>query len=443
MSLQLSHFKEQLLAFGEPGVLWVAFSGGLDSSVLLHALVQLREELPRLDLRAVHVNHALHPDADRWEAWCEGRCNALRVPFTRLRVRVEEGKGPEGGARQARYAAFEALLGKGEWLATAHHRDDQMETVLLRLMRGTGVEGLAGIPPCRPLGRGLVVRPLLPFERQALRAWAEEEGLTWLEDPANLDTSADRNLLRHRVIPLLRERWPTAARQVARAADHCRDAAEVLAEEEARLLASLEDGEGTLSISALLAQPAPRRARILRAWLHGRGCRMPPARWLERLDREVLRARPDAELRLPLDGRWVHRYRDRLWLVQSPTASLARLRLPWDPSGPLEIQQAGLRLELRPSRGAGIDQRLIETGPLQVRFRQGGERLESVDGHHRPLKKLLQERGVPPWERGRIPLLECRGELVAAGRLWISPHWRARPGEEGLEIVTSSIQVSP
>ncbi|HTL14699.1 MAG TPA: tRNA lysidine(34) synthetase TilS, partial [Thermomonas sp.] len=260
-------------ADGRPVLL--GYSGGLDSGVLLH-LLAADPRIRASGLRALHVHHGLHPDADAWAAHCRAACEGLRVPLEVVRVRVDRdaGLGPEGAAREARHGAFAAALGEGEVLALAHHRDDQAETLLLRALRGAGVDGLAAMRRERAFARGLLWRPLLDAPRAALLAYARAHGLRWIEDPGNAGTDPDRNFLRHAVFPLLRDRWPHAADALARSAALCAEAADLLAAGDAAALEAVRRGADTLDVPGLLALPAPRRARVLRRWVAELG--LPP-----------------------------------------------------------------------------------------------------------------------------------------------------------------------
>ncbi|MGN6111675.1 MAG: tRNA lysidine(34) synthetase TilS, partial [Luteimonas sp.] len=313
-----------------------AFSGGLDSTVLLHWLAA--HPAMHGGLRAIHVDHGLHPDSAAWAAHCAAACDALGVPLETVRVDVPTGAGhgPEAAARAARHAALAAALREGEALAFAHHADDQAETFLLRALRASGPDGLAAMRPWRAYGAGWAWRPLLDLPRATLEAYAQAHGLRWLEDPSNADASFDRNYLRHEVMPRLRARWPHAASAFASSARLAAEAADLLDAEDARQLASLQHGSAdTLDLPALLALPAARRARVLRRWVGGLGLPPLPANGVARIEHELLPARRDAEAAFAWPGARVRRWRDVLH------AATARAPLPegwnaaWDGRAPL------------------------------------------------------------------------------------------------------------
>jgi tRNA(Ile)-lysidine synthase len=411
----------------------VAFSGGLDSTVLLNALVAVRDEMGGA-LEAVHVHHGLHGDAGHWAEHCVQVCAGLGVPCQVLAVNAAgaPGESPEAAARAARYRAFEAVLGEGEALLTAHHQDDQAETLLLHLLRGSGVRGLAAMPVQRPLGRGWLGRPLLGWPRSALRAWAEARGIAWIEDPSNRDERFDRNFLRHRVLPLLEARWPGVTRVLARdAALQARASAvlDALAGEDAAAARGAEPG--TLSVRALTALTPARRDEALREWLRGRGLPAPGAAHLADVVRDVLLGRADGSARVAWPGAEVWRYRDALRASAPAPRAPEAPGWPWSPPSPLALPIGTLTVE--PSVGEGASANLLAAGPgLSVRLRRGGERCRLPGrGHHHALKKLLQAHGVPPRVRAWLPLVYVGEELAAVADLWVCEPWAAGPGEPG------------
>lgn len=392
----------------------VAFSGGLDSTVLLHALGATPDVRER-GLRAIHVHHGLHPDADAWAAHCERICHALDVPLTVLRVHVDaaSGRGTEGAARAARLTAFRQALADDELLALAHHRDDQAETVLLRLLRGAGDGGLAAMRRRSRLGGLHLWRPLLELPRAVLREYAISHSLRWIEDPSNAETGYDRNFLRHRVLPLLAERWPQAARNITRSAALLAEQAQLLDVATAAQLDAVQVAPDALSISGLLAYPRPQRARILRRWLRARLGDPPPANVLNAAERDLLQARHDRQARIDWAGICLLRWRDRLHALRAKAAWPANWQAIWDGRMPLSLPD-GSHMVLHGCESFDA--------PLTVRARRGGERIRLPGrGHHHALKHVLQDRHVPPWARERMPLLfGADGELLAAGDALLS-----------------------
>jgi tRNA(Ile)-lysidine synthase len=304
----------------------VALSGGLDSSVLLAGLARLD---PRPIFRALHVDHALHPDSAAWDAHCAAFSAALGVPYRSARVEVDRslGIGLEAAAREARYAALAELLEPGEILLTAHHADDVLETIMHRIVRGTGIRGLRGVLPRARLGRGFVVRPLLGFERAELRVVAERWGIGWLEDPSNRSLDYDRNYLRAEVLPALKRRWPRACQAAARLAAAAGDAEEILEAAAAADLARAGSTEARPSVAALAQLSPARRRNALRHAIACADLPMPSARQLETLAASLIGAREDASTRVSWPGAEARIYRGRLHLLRSAAAATPRGRL--------------------------------------------------------------------------------------------------------------------
>lgn len=399
------------------GPVCVAYSGGLDSTVLLHWLAA-QPAVRERGLRAVHVHHGLQAQADDWAAHCRASCAALNVPLDvrRVRVAAEAGLGPEAAARQARRAAFAAVLQPGEWLALAQHRDDQAETFLLRALRASGPDGLAAMRPLGPFAAGLLWRPLLDTPRAALLAWAQAHGLRWIEDPSNADTALDRNFLRHRLLPLLRERWPQADAAFARSAALCADTTGLLDDTDRAALEACRVDAATLRASNLLALPAPRRARVLRRWIDSLKLPPLPAAGLDAIERELLDARADTQARFDWHDASVRRWRDLLHAGHRCVPLPEDWHCDWDGSAPLPLPGGG-RLLLLPQGGGDLTHR-----PMRVHARCGGERIRLPGrAHSHALKHVLQQRDVPPWQRERLPLLsDPDGSLLAAGDIALS-----------------------
>ncbi len=405
------HIEPPALAPG--AVVHVAYSGGLDSTVLLHFLAHYN---PRFRLRAVHIHHGLQALADDWAEKCARFSASLGVQFELLRVQIDglDPAGPEAAARTARYEALRGLMQPGDCLATAHHRSDQAETVLLRLLRGSGVQGLSAMRILRAFPPGWLWRPFLELPREQLYGYAQEHGLRWIEDPHNRDPRYSRSWLRTELTPLLRERFPQVEESLARTARLSAEAAMLLDELAAQDLAQAALGE-SLGVGALQDLGAARRHNLLRYWLRQHGFEMPSADTLERIQREVLDAAEDAEPLLAWAGCELRRYRDRLYAMPPlPPAPAAQPAMAW----------IGEELPLPPGCGVLLLPRPPPQG-LSVRFMRGGERFRPAGGaHSRTLKNLFQEAAVPPWVRLRTPLVEADGELVYIAGVGGSGRWR-------------------
>ncbi|MGD8311841.1 MAG: tRNA lysidine(34) synthetase TilS [Gammaproteobacteria bacterium] len=416
---------------------WVAYSGGLDSHVLLHALAGLRERLVG-ELGAVHVNHGLQAAAGRWEAHCAAVCSDLDVPMSVLRVDAggAAGDSPEAAARSARYAALAAWLPAGHCLLSAQHQDDQAETLLLQLLRGSGINGLAAMPQVAQLGAGRLLRPLLLFTRRALHDHAVTEGLVWMEDPSNTNTAFDRNFLRRKIMPVIRQRWPAAPAALGRSAVHCAEAAEILARVAEQDLGAVSDANReTIALSALDALPPGRQRNVLRHWFRQAVGQAPSTAVMTRILSDVLHCRRDATPCVQWGGFVVRRYRDALYLLCRTDAPDREQVLDWSLEEPLHLPGTAGLLRARRGTGRGIQATAASAAGVRVAWRRGGERCRPAGrGQHHSLKKLFQERGIPPWERQRIPLIYLGDELAAVADMWVCHPFQAGPGEAGLLI---------
>ncbi len=399
--------------------LWVAYSGGLDSTLLLHAV---RRSLPDQVLGAVHVNHGIHVEADRWAAFCQQQAAALGVQWREFSINVEPGSALEERARNGRYQVFEQLLEQGDVLLMAHHANDQAETLLFRLVRGSGLEGLSGMPAQRQLGQGMLVRPFLSLQRTELEQQARLWELDWIEDSANREARHARNFLRHQIVPLLETRWPHAVRQMARASAHLEESSQLLARYAADLLVGchLRTVPMGQSIGAeSFARLADDQQRlVLRHWLARAGLSIESA-GLGELQRQVQNSGRDSRLSYRLGSHEFTRYQDQLYLIRPGRSPLATDEWQWAGTEPLVMADWG-ELQPLPVKGAA-------TVPYRVRLRREGERYKlGPEPHTRSLKQCFQERGIAPWLRERTPLI-CHGDrLIAAADLF--------SGEEGFPV---------
>lgn len=397
---------DDALAQTPPGrCVWVALSGGLDSTLLLTLAAAAARRHPR-PLRAIHVHHGLQAAADAFAAHCQALCRRLGVPLTIEYVSVDPsgGQGLEGAAREARYAAFARRVGAGETLWLAQHRDDQAETFLLAALRGSGVRGLAGMPAGRDWQRRRLQRPLLSISRAALEDEAARRDLAWTEDPSNAECDQDRNYLRHAILPRLGERWPHVAGSLARSAAFCAEADGLLAELAELDLEGLGGDPGRLPREGLFRLSVPRRRLLVRHCCGRLGLALPPARRLESLLAQ-LDSREDAETRVAWPGGEARVWRGHLYLLAPLPALPPAWQLAWDGRSPLATPYGSCRVALAgPADGEGN---------LRAMARRGGERLRLAGRGRRDLKRLLQELGVPPWVRGRLVVIRA-GEMPVA-----------------------------
>ncbi len=414
----------------------MALSGGRDSIALLELLVQWRSRQRasrRVELRAIHIDHQLRPASKSWAKHCRTAAREAGIVCTVVKVTVPKRRGEslEAAAREVRYAALAARLRPNEWLVTAHHLDDQLETLLLQLMRGAGVAGLAGMAEStrEPLP---LWRPLLEVSRAELSQWLQARGGRWVEDDSNLDERFDRNYLRHRIVPLLQARWPAASKTAARSAAHLGEARELL-QALAEIDAAQVIEDGVVQIAALQALDVARQRNLLRHWIASQGLTMPDAVHLERIRVELPAARVDAQPIVRWEGGEVRRFRQRLHaLVPSaaPSSQSIEHRWRWRRQPVLELGAGLGRLRwVQDATGEIAAARLPAV--LRVAARVGGERIRlRRTGPNHTVKELLRERGVVPWERERVPLVFAKEALALVADLFVAASFRADPADD-------------
>ncbi len=414
-----------LAELDQVGHVYVGYSGGVDSHVLLHLCASVKDLNHKIT--AVYVHHGLQAAAEGWAGHCQQSAANLGVAFKLLRVdaRSLPGESPEEAARNARYQALQSLMNADDVLLIGQHREDQLETVLLQLFRGGGLPGLSGMPERMAFGRGVMLRPLLNVAKTAISDYAVAHGLSWVDDPSNLSDDYDRNFLRNAVLPLLKQRWPSLDKTVARSARHCADAQVIVSNvAEELFLPVFNAADKTLSISRLQSYKNPQQQLVIRQWFQRLGLRMPAQGFVERILAEVLAARADSDPLLSGQGYCVRRYRDKLYCLKSsclkPSLQNLFQECIW-PAGQTSITLSNhQKLFCEPS-ASGIAFERWQSAAIVVKARSGGEkiRLPGRQGHH-SLKNLFQEAGVPPWERALMPLIYLDNQLASVGDYWIS-----------------------
>jgi len=427
-----AHIAAHLVDIVKPSDrLVVGLSGGVDSVVLLDCLKRVARRL-RVRVSALHVNHQLSPNARQWSAFCRRLCRARGIPFAGVKVEVPRGDSLEAAARAARYAVFERQA--ADYVVLAHHQDDQVETLLLQLLRGAGVKGLAAMPFLRKEGRGSrvegttlatrlsspdtrhpspgILRPLLEVTRAEILDYAKRRGLKWVEDESNQEIYYQRNFLRREVLPIIARRFPAYRSTIARAARHLAEAAQLLDE----LAASDAAGHvesGALAVEALRRLPPARARNLLRYFLGSCGVAMPGAERLDEALRQALTAKQDARVSVQLGDFTVRRHAGRLHVVRASGAPPARYEKRWRGEKEITLPELGGVLAFARARGQGISLARLRGRAVTIRVRRGGERLQpDCRRPRRSLKNLLQEARIPPWQRERLPLIFCEDELV-------------------------------
>lgn len=434
MNFSVSNFFATLLAISPPTQrFWIAYSGGLDSHLLLHTLAQLRPQL-KPNLRAIHIHHGLQAEADEWANHCQSVCQTLDVPCEVRRVQVETGnrESIEANARTARYEAIAQLVAPNDVVLTGQHADDQAETVLLQLLRGAGVAGLAAMPAVIRLGQAWLVRPLLAYTRDELYDYARKNDLHWIEDSSNADTRFDRNFIRHKIMPVLQQRWPSVSHIFSRVALHQAEADELI-----QILAKqdLQKCEGEkpeqLFLPVLSSLSAARQHNVLRFWIKKLGLPLPSTAQLQHIFTNLIAAKSDRQPVVRWQGGEVRRYRQFIFAMPNlPSIPDSSYCLKWKFPQSLSLPLG--ELSFNKVQGRGL---VLPIGTLlNVRFRQGGE-IFRWHGHQRMVKKLLQTAHIPPWIRHYIPLIyNDNNILISIPNIGVADGFLAGEGEIGWEI---------
>lgn len=422
----------------------IGLSGGIDSMVLLDLLVRLARRR-RLRLSAIHVNHQISPNAGRWAAFCRKACRDRGVPLTVVKATVPRGDSLEAAARKARYAAFGRV--RVNFLALAHNQDDQAETVLLQLLRGAGVKGLAAMPVERTLrpaasrsGRGrsvdsnspVLLRPLLQVPRRSILEYAGYRDLDWVEDESNVDAYFARNHLRHEVLPVIERRYPAYRETLGRAARHFAETAELLdalGEMDAGIC-GVAAGIDLLALRGL----SPARAKNVVRWVLARhGVAMPSARRLEETVQQLRSAKRDARIAIDLGGCVLRTFAGAAMLAPVLRPVPARFEREWGGARRIRLSELGGTLLMTPGRAPGIEPGVLGKATVTIRVRRGGERLRlAAGGASRSLKNLFQEQGIPPWLRDRWPLIFCGNRLAAVPGIGVDCNFAALCGHRAI-----------
>jgi len=408
-----------LAPFSERNRIYIGYSGGVDSHVLLHACAAIPEFKKKIT--AVYIHHGLQKEADDWAIHCQQISEILGVDFLIKHVDAvaTQGESPEEAARNVRYNAFEQLIAANDALLIAQHREDQLETVLLQLFRGSGLKGLAGMPEKMQFGNGWLLRPLLNISKEMINDYATQNQLQWIEDPSNQSSVYDRNFLRQEIIPHLKQRWSSLDKTVARAAKHCAEAQILqhkIVKTEFETVFNTDDE--TINISKLLTYSLIEQRLILRQWFENLDLKMPSQDFVQRILDDVIAARTDSSPMLAGQSVTIRRYRTKLYaMTHALTGFETCYWMPENTTLTLSNQQT-LTVVLS---DCGISREFWHNAKITVRMRQGGEKiaLPNRAGHH-DLKKLFQEVGIPPWQREIIPLIYLNDKLAAVGNLWMA-----------------------
>ena len=407
----------------------LGLSGGLDSRVMLELMAEYCHNR-QLECLAIHVHHGLSANADQWAMQCQHWCDSLGVPLVIERVQLDsKGRSLEESAREARYQALARHLNDDDLLLTGQHCDDQLETFLLALKRGSGPKGLSAMAHAMPFASSLIVRPLLTSTRQQIEEYAQQHQLSWVEDESNLDQRFDRNFIRHTISPPLIERWPQIYQSVQRTAELCAEQEVLLDELLADKFTSVHCSDGSLDISKLVTYSDAVRSRLIRMWLAGQDVRMPSREQLKLIWPQVACAQQDANPQLVIVDGQVRRYAGRLYLVKQ-WQSLANWKQAIELEQTCKLPDSLGSLSLRSAANGQLSKQALSNGKLEVIFEPQGLTAHPVGrGHSRKLKKLFQEYDIPSWLRRRTPIVICDQQVVAVGDLFIDRHFAGQDCE--------------
>ena len=432
---QLNHFLSRHLKPNQTVLL--ALSGGLDSSVLLHLLAAAKQIIP-FELHALHVHHGLSPNADAWADFCTQQCQLLSVPIEVVRVQLDLNpkQGIEAAARQLRYEAlfdFKVNGAAPDFVVTAHHQDDQAETLLLQLFRGAGVKGLASMAAIDESRR--LMRPLLDVSRQTLQKYAVQHNISWCDDESNDNTQYERNFVRHDVMPVLSSRYPSVKSVLARTASHLAEANDLL-DTLAKIDADKLLQNNSLCLQGLTGLDLPRTKNLLRLWFSQNQLTMPTSEHLNEIIKQLFNAKADANINIQLQNLSLKRYQQRAYLFAERVAE--PFDMTWNGEPHLSLPNGG-KLHFKQVVGSGL---ALKHGMTKLRItnRDGGERFKpDVLRPTRTLKHLLQEANIPPWQREHVPLIYWHDTLALVPNIGIAHELQATENEEGLEILWQDI----
>lgn len=395
-------WQEQLLSYER---LWIGFSGGLDSTVLLHGLAAM--PAIKAKITAIHINHGLSPNADEWQRQAQVFCQTFSIPFIAEKVCFNRQANIEEGARQARYAVFHKLVQTGDALLLAHHKNDQVETLLLHLFRGTGIDGLSAMSAKQTSGNGTLLRPLLNFTREQLYSYAQHQELSWVDDESNRDLRFKRNFLRQQVIPLLQQKWPALINNLAQTASHCAEAQSNLTDLAFMDYGDLKTHSNRLFLPALRNLSRARQINVLRVWFKNNALRFPSVAVVGQL-LQLIQARVDAKPCVKWADYIIRRHADHLYLSKDEGIGNQQTLVWSNFPTPLNL---GFNQGVLYAEKAKSGVHIPLDSMVEIRFRQGGEKI-LLHGQTKSLKKLMQEWQIAPWLRSEIPLIFVNQQLA-------------------------------
>jgi len=416
-----------------PNKFCIAFSGGVDSTVLLHVMKNIIDE--KSQIRAIHINHNIVDNSKAWTKTCKSICKNFGIDIEIISLELtHNGYGLEAAARDERYERLKEKLYENEYLLTAHHEEDQMETVFLRMARGTGLDGLQGINEKYSFGKGIIFRPMLEVSKASVMDYAKEHQLKWVEDSSNQDTHFDRNFLRKKIIPQFRERWPSIASSVSRLSQLSAQNIKILnqiAEEDIGPMANMNE----LPLAILLDKSFERVNNILRYIIIANGMSIPSMKTLQNGLKEMLDPETDKSV-IAWKGYCIRKYKNNLYFLSNSVLepNQVDVRIPWEIGKTVNLGENIGTIEATFIHGDGLSIEKCKN-KLTISYRQGGELIKPT-GHriNKSLKNLFQENQILPWMRDKIPLIYYQDELVSVADLWFNQNYVASQNEAGFVV---------
>ena len=425
-------YEQSMAGYKKPKIINIALSGGCDSMVLLHALNELRDEL-NFTIKVIHIHHDLSPNSDKWQSFCMSECEKVKATFSTKKINIQPEKhlGVEGAARKLRYKALDEL--REGMLATAHHQNDQAETLFLQLIRGSGLKGLASMPHYDE--RRDIWRPLLNVNRKTIVEYAKLNHILFVDDESNLDTRFNRNFLRQEIFPLLSKRFPHLIKTLTRSVEHIAEGlnlTETIAKEDAKSFFS--DNLSRLSLMMIKELPKDRVINLIRWWFNKNNILMPSKKTIDSLYEQILKIKKDNSLLIKISEKMnVRAFQDELWLVKSGPF-LESYEIIWRGEDKVLLPDQS-QLIFRSVKGAGFSLEKLGVTALRIQNRIGGERFKpSLNQPSRTLKYLLQKSKIPPWQREKIPLIFSEDTLVAVPNFGVHHEFVADKDKIGLTI---------
>jgi tRNA(Ile)-lysidine synthase len=437
-SLSKDNFLSKINNFPGSRKYWIAFSGGMDSSVLLHLFYLNKDEIKQ-DIEVLYVNHGLQKESSKWGDFCEEQCRLYGLTFTQLLIKEDCPKGVsvEAWAREKRYSIIEEVMNESDVLFTAHHQDDQVETFFMQALRGAGARGLASMPIVKLVNDVFHSRPLLNYSREILQRFAEENNLIWQDDESNMDCRYDRNYIRHKIIPVVEERWPSYRETISRLINHQQEYKVLLDDLASNDLDHTQHNESmVLDLEKIKCLSDERQKNLILYWLSKSKLDLPGSRNLAQIILDIICSPVDKSPCVTWKNTEVRRYKNLLYASKKTQEHDITVELTWKPEQALNVLNE--TLTAKPGNGKGISKLKTKDADFVIRYRRGGEKIHPNNMEHlKTVKQLFQEKSVIPWLRDRIPLVYINEKLAVIPGFCVDKSFSANLDEPSWDICWS------